>query len=332
MSQPLVPTDITKLQSLPPEIVTPILLQLPLTDLRRVCQVSTYLRSFCQSWDFWADRAAQEFKFPRNLFKYTTKETPRQHYDEIPAYLQNPTNFLVETARNNYPDLLHYLIQIGTPTQDQLNAALYEAAKNGHSSAVQELINAGTDIRVNAKDLNPLQIAIKNGKSNIVQALIQGARNRQTARDVALYFAARYGQVSLVRSLLQAGADDLNSALMAAATTGQVGIVQLLSQAGATDLNDPLIQAAYTGNLPATQTLIAVGATDVEAALLEAAAQGHLPVVMELIQSGTRNLGQALVVARYFLPNSAVVAYLEDLIESLRSRVIQSRHNPYESQ
>jgi hypothetical protein len=313
--------DVKTLNSLPPEVITPILLQLPLPDLQRVCQASTYLRSFCQSWDFWADRAAQDFGFPRNLFTYTIKETPnpRQHYYEIPKYIRNPNSFLVEAARHNYPELIRYLIQEGKPNYDLLRTALYEAAKNGHSDAVQELIKARTGIWVNAKEENPLQIAIKNRYGNIVGILIQAATNHQEALDAALYFAAGYGQESMVRSLLQVGADDLNRALMAAVTTGHVHIAELLINAGAEDLNDLLIQAAYNGNLHATRTLIDLGATDLEEALIEAAAQGHLGVVNELIRSGARNVGHALAVADRF-QQVAIVEYLEDFIDYLRAR------------
>jgi hypothetical protein len=46
--------DIGRLESLPPEIVTPILLQLDIFSISYLCRVSTYLSSFCRNWNFWA--------------------------------------------------------------------------------------------------------------------------------------------------------------------------------------------------------------------------------------------------------------------------------------
>ncbi|HWI17880.1 MAG TPA: M56 family metallopeptidase, partial [Vicinamibacterales bacterium] len=127
---------------------------------------------------------------------------------------------------------------------------------------------------------------------------------KSRALDVALFEAAREGDVEGVKELLAGGAnagaliDGDGSPLMGAAQAGRTDILQLLLDAGA-DPNgvvegdgSPLIKAAQRGLLAPVQLLIDRGA-DVNLAvegdenpLMGAAEGGHLAVVQLLVSRG----------------------------------------------
>jgi beta-lactamase regulating signal transducer with metallopeptidase domain len=139
---------------------------------------------------------------------------------------------------------------------------------------------------------------------NKIQAQRTPGLRKSRALDVALFEAAREGDIDGVKELLAAGANASakiegdGSPLMGAAEAGRVDILRLLLDAGA-DPNgvvegdgSPLIKAAQRGVLEQVQLLIDRGA-DVNLAvqgdenpLMGAAEGGHLAIVQLLVSRG----------------------------------------------
>jgi hypothetical protein len=79
------------LESLPPEVVTSILVDLPVQQVLQACRTSRYLSSFCQSYPFWAAKAQHDFQLPRPIFLANQTLDPRARYrliERIVNYLR----------------------------------------------------------------------------------------------------------------------------------------------------------------------------------------------------------------------------------------------------
>lgn len=101
--------EVSTLESMPPEILTQILLELSVEQLNQICQVSSKLAEFCNDGAFWATKATHDFKFPRNLFF----EDPKKRYLQIQAYHQNPNLTLQAAASQGNLALIDYAVSIG---------------------------------------------------------------------------------------------------------------------------------------------------------------------------------------------------------------------------
>jgi ankyrin repeat protein len=168
-------------------------------------------------------------------------------------------------------------------------AALWECAKKGHKKLLEVMLNSGIDV-------NTVVRARKN--------LEQG--------NTLLHIASYYGQVEIVRFLLERSADINirsavnNTAMHFAAFTNSAHVITLLLDRGAsvkvtnTQGSTPLHFAALSGSLEATKTLIKRRAAldrpnkMGDTPLMLAALNGRLEIVSFLIQNGSdKKLGVA---------------------------------------
>lgn len=125
-----------------------------------------------------------------------------------------------------------------------LNAALIEAAIEGHTATAAVLINAGADVNATVRfektDTTALIAAATNGRCDVARLLVEkGAKLDlvvNAAGVTALMFAALKGDFETVRVLVEGGAStDLQSvdgetAASIAASAGHQRIVELLSR------------------------------------------------------------------------------------------------------
>ena len=86
------------------------------------------------------------------------------------------------------------------------------AAKNGHLGIVKELIKAGADVNSrNGVDFTPLLEAADNGHLEIVKELIEAGanidHNSQLYENTALMLAVMINDMSMTKTLIEAGAD-----------------------------------------------------------------------------------------------------------------------------
>jgi len=131
---------------------------------------------------------------------------------------------LMYAVRHNCPDMVKVLIRV----EKQLNEALDVAIKEGHSDVVEELIRGGTDINyVNKDEDTPLIIAIKHARATAEFSL--QAQQRSTSR-----WSQRR---KIIQTLLKAGANVSHvnkygrTALMEAVIKHDLNTVQNLLQA-----------------------------------------------------------------------------------------------------
>lgn len=229
--------DITYLESLPPEVITGILIKLPFNDIIRLCQLSRYLSSFCNSWDFWADKAYEEFGFPKQLFLHEPHfQNPRQSYLVLARSQRNLNIWLIDAIDGDRLDLVKYILsRIGSGPKD-LDYDLEVATVAGSVSAINYLKSLGAKY----DDINH-----------------------------ELADAAEGGLLDRVKELISQGATDFNEALLGAINGLRILVIQYLveTQKNHLDLDEALINAAFIGDLPIIQYLVSQGAHVTNAAI-----------------------------------------------------------------
>jgi len=190
--------------------------------------------------------------------------------------------------------------------------ALYCAVLGGHASVVRRLLEAGANAEAKAaSDLTALFVASRADHLEVVDVLLSSdwcgdLEARDKHGHTALYCAAMRGHASVVRRLLEAGADadvkaaDGSTALLAASRGGHVDVVDaLLSSGRCADLEarntrgrTPLYCAAWKGHVDVVGRLLEVGAdgearaANASTVLLVASLYGHVDVVDALLSSG----------------------------------------------
>jgi uncharacterized protein len=191
---------------------------------------------------------------------------------------------LLEAAGHSYRDapaeawrpICEALIKTGADvnfqTPEYQETPLLSAAHVGHTDMVNLLLAAGADpLKQNSQGLTAIQIAEKQGHSDIVRILSERGGARPNA--ATLVWAAEKGQIDIVRQALDAGVDIKAAdergfpAMILAALRGHGDIVELFLERGA----DPnmsstggaetaLTAAVVGGSAEAIRALIAAGA------------------------------------------------------------------------
>jgi ankyrin repeat protein len=176
-------------------------------------------------------------------------------------------------AKNGHSSIVGTLLDNNANINDLgfTGTALQLAAENGHDQTVWLLLERGADVNASSARGTALQLAAAAGHLSIVKFLIAhqananatipksalppntapledgGATeadfNAKGSNNTALQNAAAAGHKSIVRTLLNAGANknaqggDYGSALQAAVVEGKVGMVELLVDEGAEDFS-----------------------------------------------------------------------------------------------
>jgi hypothetical protein len=178
--------EVSSFESLPPELLIQILLQLPLRDIAQASKTSRRLNSTCQDWTYWSLRAQQELDFPPALFRQTLIAHPIQQYRKVQQYHQNPSQYLSAAVVSGNNDLLQYLLAAGANNATMLVTALDNAAKKGNLKATQLLLRQSHFPQRNAGDVlvYALALAAKNNHVAVAEEL-----SRAGARDLSYAIA-----------------------------------------------------------------------------------------------------------------------------------------------
>ena len=120
---------------------------------------------------------------------------------------------IFEAARTGNVTRLQELIAAGANVNQQDHdgsTPLYFAAFRGHQTVVQTLIAAGANVhQANNDGVSPLHLAIICGNQAVIQTLIAAGANVNQViyGQTPLHLAAEYGQQAVVETLIEAGAN-----------------------------------------------------------------------------------------------------------------------------
>ena len=215
---------------------------------------------------------------------------------------------LMEAANRGHSQAVHELIRAGASVtamnRQQKQRAFCYASWEGDSNVVRTLIEAGTDI--NGQD--ELMEAAYRGHDQVVYELIRAGASvtalNRCQKQRAIHCASREGDYSVVKALIEAGADvngqdeDGATPLMYASEECPDQVVCELIRAGAIVTAKDNCQltalhyAMWRGRSSVIRTLVEAGAEinsqdeDGTTPIMEAANRGHNQAVHELISAG----------------------------------------------
>ncbi|KAL9118912.1 MAG: hypothetical protein Q9187_004534 [Circinaria calcarea] len=205
---------------------------------------------------------------------------------------------LIKAMKNNHVAMVQLLHKWGLEGPVPTAEIIFWAAKHGHTTTLQYLINQVPNLDLNAKialENQSLHIAGSNEHASTTQLLIERTASLDSENvegETALDLAVLNGHESAIKLLLKKGAlidardGNRNTTLVLAALNEYINVVQLLQDAC-------LYGAAANGEAATVQLLLRRGAK-IEAvdphggvtALDKAAANGHEAVVWLLLQKG----------------------------------------------
>jgi len=221
-------------------------------------------------------------------------------------------------AAHGHTEMVLMLIERGA---DELGAFLMEACSNGHCGLAKELIGRSTTATLNKAAL----VACENAPTTMTLLLLDnGANNpsrcfraslRHDRPKLAELILDRYSvdlnacllaaakadsPPSLVKRLIEKGADNLNNALYFAAQRGRFGTARLLVKKGATNIDSAFIAAFYNGQFQTAASMLRSGATDYNRGLCVASLVADPALVRRMIEKGATNGEAAYAYAMVF--------------------------------
>ena len=234
---------------------------------------------------------------------------------------------LLYAAMNGYTKIVQLLLDKGADvnaTKTDGSTPLLYAAKNGYTKIVQLLLDKGADVYAMVDGFTASAYAESNGYTDIVKILKEAeslttpkrraytmmstdgydtAEEVEYKSDMALIGAAETGNVSLVKWILDEGADvnamvDGYTALMLASKQGNTKTVKLLLDKGAdvnaknNDGSTALMLASKQGNTKIVELLRKAGA-DVNAADVELLRKAEAAAIKAAIKAAAREAAAA---------------------------------------
>lgn len=138
---------------------------------------------------------------------------------------------LFEACKNGHIEIVELLCEFGADIDFQGGGPLRIAVSNGYHEIVEFLISKGAD--VTKRDNTPIHIAVHNNHTEIAKLLFKaGALIKK--KDTLLCDACKADNEEMVNLLIAEGADvNHNAPLIYACKQGNINIVRSLIQAGA---------------------------------------------------------------------------------------------------
>ena len=164
---------------------------------------------------------------------------------EVYAESEDGDTAVMWAARRGFSEIVEILKRAEAQTKStayvNINAELVEAVYSGNTARVEQLLRQGADVNVEQKNgWTVLMDAAKEGRTEIVEVLIEAGADMAKYGDTALMFSLRHTETA--KALIEAGADvnakheDGFTPLLLAARGGQAEMVRALIEAGA-DVN-----------------------------------------------------------------------------------------------
>ena len=137
---------------------------------------------------------------------------------------------------------------------------------------------------------NDLMKSIENNDIESVKNILRDGNNLDIYNNKygmsSLMYAAKLGNMEIVKELLDFGAKDFDFAFYMACMEGYLDIAQKFINEGANNFDIALTYAAIGGHLDIVKELINLGAKDINGALVSACEGNHLEIVKYFIENG----------------------------------------------
>ena len=194
-----------------------------------------------------------------------------------------------------------------TNSQIEQNNDLMKSIENNDIEGVRNILRNGNnlDIYNNKYGMSSLMYAAKIGNMEIVKELLDfGAKDF----DFAFYTACMEGYWDIAQKFIEEGANNFDIALSYAAIGGQLDIVKELIDLGAKDINGALVSACEGNHIELVKYFIENGANVNTKAYIEPyryyegterkypiTATTDINIINELINAGATNLNEAII-------------------------------------
>ncbi|KAK7873733.1 hypothetical protein R5R35_013265 [Gryllus longicercus] len=208
--------------------------------------------------------------------------------------LMNNESPLMLCSKKGYGDTVGEMLKVATSDDiEHLKCCLIVA---GSADVVWSFVDEARDLVLGPAGGQALVEAARDGRLEVMEALLRVGVNGKASLEMALRAAAEKGRRGCIVALLDAGVDvnarHIWTALHWAAWCGHAECVEVLLQRG--DKNDQsteevLVNAAYWGRLDVLKILLRVGAGAKESreeALGWAAHGGHRGCIVALLDAG----------------------------------------------
>ena len=187
------------------------------------------------------------------------------------------------------------------------NNDLMKSIENNDIESVKNILRDGNnlDIYNNKYGMSSLMYAAKLGNMEIVKELLDfGAKDF----DFAFYMACMEGYWDIAQKFINEGANNFDIALTYASIGGQLDIVKELINLGAKDINGALVSACEGNHLEIVKYFIENGANVNTKAYIEPyryyegaerkypiTAATNIDIIKELVNAGATNLNEAII-------------------------------------
>ena len=194
-----------------------------------------------------------------------------------------------------------------TNSQIEQNNDLMKSIENNDIESVRNILRDGNnlDIYNNKYGMSSLMYAAKIGNMEIVKELLDfGAKDF----DFAFYTACMEGYWDIAQKFIENGANNYDMALSYAAIGGQLDIVKELINLGAKDINGALVSACEGNHIDLVKYFIENGANVNTKTYIEPyryyegterkypiTATTDINIINELINAGATNLNEAII-------------------------------------
>lgn len=205
------------------------------------------------------------------------------------------------------------------------NNDLMKSIENNDIEGVKSILRDGNnlDIYNNKYGMSSLMYAAKIGNMEIVKELLNfGAKDF----NFAFYMACLEGYWDIAQTFINEGADNYDLALSYAAIGGQLNIVEELINLGAKDINSALVSACEGNNFEVVKYLIENGANVNTKAYIEPyryyeGAERKYPItattdtniIKELVNAGATNLNEAIIYNAKYTDRIGIIYSLLEL-------------------
>ncbi len=198
---------------------------------------------------------------------------------------------LDDAAKAGHLEVVRFLVEKGVSGHYE---AIKFAAQQGHIGVVEFLLDKNPTeeyfIRVinfgnDSRNIEIVEMAMEKWLSSPLS---------QPKSQKVLVHAARVGSQTIVKKMIDKGADNLDEAMRYASREGHIEVVRMLIDEGVTNYNGSMLAASEKGHIDIVNLMLEKGANDFNTTMVYAARGGYTEIVKSMIGKGANgkfNLG-----------------------------------------